>query len=322
MISKQAYFWIINIITIVGILIIIKVKFFSPPLTQKFVHSSCAIFLGWGYIWLADNESFVQQFDLKGKFINKFNVGGRPSSVIAFSEFLVCTQNNGLSVIQTGNADVRQILAVPTLASTYDGSNVWALNLDSSNNVSIFDDTVWRNINTITAGYNPTSIAFDGNNIWVSLLRDGKVAVISRENYKVSTLPVSGHPVKVCADPGQKYIFALIEEGLVNKINMEGVQDTIQLPENNYLYTGIASDGKTLYIGDGQGILRFYDIASGNSTINPIELGTGLTISDIAVDNNNLYVFANGGGNGSSPVFNCYNKNTGELNFNMPLGYE
>ena len=153
MISKQAYFWIINIITIVGILIIIKLKFFSPPLTQTFVHSSCAIFLGWGYIWLADNQSFIQQFDLNGKFINKFNVGGRPSSVIAFSEFLVCTQNNGLSVIQTGNANVTQISAVHTLASTYDGSNVWALNLDSSNNVSIFDDTVWRNINRISTPY-------------------------------------------------------------------------------------------------------------------------------------------------------------------------
>lgn len=313
MISKRAFFWIINIILVIGMIMIIRIKFFSTLSQQPFVHSSCAIFLRDSYIWLADYTQYIYQFDQTGKVINKFQAGANPSSLIVFSQYAACTQDQALSVIEKGNASVKAVgVGLLPVASTYDGISVWVAN-QSSNNISVVDDVLWENNKTFTVGYTPNSLAFDGNYIWVALTREGKVGMINRNNYTVSKLPVGGEgnlPIKVCADPSQKFIFVLNTSSTLQKINVYGIQDTIQLPESSY--TALASDGKTVYVGDDAGILRFFDIMSGNKTLDPISFGG--SISDITVDDTYVYVFSK-----SDTIFKSYNKTTGDMSVNFNL---
>lgn len=313
MISKKVFFWVINIIIIIAAILIIKIKFFPTLLSEPFVHSSCAISVGVDNIWLADYTQYVYQFDQKGKVINKFQAGANPSSVIAFAGYLACTQDQALSVIRTSDSTVNAIqVGTRPVASTWDGANVWVAN-QNSDNISVVDDVLWKNINTFTVGYTPSSLAFDGTYIWVALTREGKVALINRGNYNISKLPVGGSgnlPMKVCADPSKKFVFVLNSTSTLQKLTINGVEDTIDLPESQY--TSVASDGKTAYVGDVAGILRFFDIATGKMTLDPISFG-GI-ISDIAVDSTYVYVFSN-----SSTIFKSYNKTSGDLAINFNL---
>jgi hypothetical protein len=307
MISKKVFFWSIYIIIILGFFMIIKTKLFPAIYKESFVNSSCAIFLDGTYIWLADYQQYVQQFDMSGKLINKFPAGYMPSSLIVNAGYIACTQVNGLSVIKISSA-YANVVRVGTLpiACTYDGSNMWIANRNSDN-FSVVDTVMWKNNVTNNIGYGPVSTAFDGTYIWFALPNEGKVAVVNRSNYNVSKMPVGNAqnvPMKVCADPSQKFVLVLNSSSTIQKVNIYGVQDTIDIPEG--VYGGIASDGKIIYVGDSSGMLRFFDINTGKVTIGPIAFGE--SISDIAVDSTYVYVFSN-----SSGIFKSYNKNTGDL---------
>ena len=258
MISKKSvFFWVINIIIILAVIAIAKVKFFPTITSELFVSSSSAIFLTPEYIWLADYQSYIYQFDLQGNIVQKFNGGTNPTSVTQIANYIACTQDYGLTVINVQNSST-QVLPTGKLpvAAVNDGSHLWVAN-QQGNSFTVIDDVLWKPIKTSSVGYTPSSVAFDGTYIWFALTDAGKVAIVDRSNYSVVTIPVGDSqnlPMKVFADPSQKFVLVLNTTSTIQKVTVNGVQDTINIPMSQYL--GIASDGTTVFTGDAMGLLR------------------------------------------------------------------
>ena len=314
MISKKTvFFWVINIIIILAVIAIAKIKFFPSIASESFVSSSSAIFLTPEYIWLADYQSYIYQFDLQGNIVQKFNGGTNPTSVTQIANYIACTQDYGLTVINVQNSST-QVVPTGTLpvAAVNDGSHLWVAN-QQGNSFTVIDDVLWKPIQTSSVGYTPSSVAFDGTYMWFALTDARKVAIVDRSNYSVVTIPVGDSqnlPMKVFADPSQKFVFVLNTTSTIQKVTVNGVQDTINIPMSQYL--GITSDGTTVFTGDAMGLLRGFSISTGQMTLGPISVG-GI-ISDMAVDDKYVYVFSN-----SSNIFKKYNKQNGDLTFTFSL---
>lgn len=308
MISKKTvFFWVINIIMIIAILMMMKVKFFPTVSSEPFVNSSCAIFLGPEYIWLVNYQGYVYQFDINGNIVQTFDGGTNPTSIIQIANYVACTQAYGLTVInfQNPNVKVVQTGKLP-VASAFDGSNLWVAN-QAGNSFTVVDDILWRPKQTIQVGYTPSSVAFDGTYMWFALTDARQVAIVDRANYNILKINVGDNenvPMKVFADPSQKFVLVLNSSSTIQQLTVNGVQRTITIPMSQY--SGIASDGNTVFTGDVSGILRSFGISSGQMILGPISVGG--SISDIAVDDKYVYVFSN-----TSNIFKKYNKETGEL---------